>query len=69
MYWNWKIGGDEKSKDKKNKDAPSVGLLAGGGFPLAAIGSSFAFITKTLAGLHLETVLLVLCLSLPPIIS
>ena len=51
---------EEKSKDKKKKDAPSVGLLAGGGFAVAAIGSSFAFITKTLASLHIETVLFAL---------
>jgi len=48
---------DDKSKDKKKKDGASAGLLAGGGFAVAAIGSSFAFITKTLAGLHIKTVL------------
>ena len=47
---------DLKAKDKKKKDGTSAGLLAGGGFALAAIGSSFAFITKTLAGLQIKTV-------------
>jgi len=47
---------DLKAKDKKKKDGASAGLLAGGGFALAAIGSSFAFITKTLAGLQIKTV-------------
>ncbi len=51
---------DTKSKDKKKKDGASVGLLAGGGFAIAAVGSSFAFITKTLAGLHIKTVLFAL---------
>ncbi|MBW1635358.1 MAG: hypothetical protein JRJ68_03685 [Deltaproteobacteria bacterium] len=48
---------DLKSKDKKKKDGASAGLLAGGGFAVAAIGSSFAFITKTLASLHIKTVI------------
>jgi len=51
---------DAKSKDKKKKDSASAGLLAGGGFAVAALGSSFAFITKTLAGLHLKTVIFAL---------
>ena len=51
---------DAKSKDKKKKDSGSAGLLAGGGFAVAALGSSFAFITKTLAGLHLKTVIFAL---------
>jgi hypothetical protein len=49
-----------KSKEKKKKDSGSAGLLAGGGFAVAALGSSFAFITKTLAGLHLKTVIFAL---------
>ena len=49
---------EEKSKEKKKKDVPSGGLLAGGGVALAALGSSFAFITKTLAGLTVKTVIL-----------
>ncbi|HID69223.1 MAG TPA: hypothetical protein EYP35_01905 [Desulfobacterales bacterium] len=51
---------DDKSKDKKKKDSASAGLLAGGGFAVAALGSSFAFITKTLAGLHIKTVIFAL---------
>ncbi|MCK5517520.1 MAG: hypothetical protein KAI39_11640, partial [Desulfobulbaceae bacterium] len=51
---------DAKSKDKKKKEGPSAGLLAGGGFAVAAIGSSFAFITKTLASLHIKTVIFAL---------
>jgi len=50
----------EKSKDKKKQDAFSGGMLAGGGFAVAALGSSFAFITKTLASLSLKTVILAL---------
>ena len=50
---------DEKAKNKK-KEESSVGLLAGGGVALAAVGSSFAFITKTLSTLTLKTVLLAL---------
>jgi hypothetical protein len=50
---------DEKAKGKK-KDDSSVGLLAGGGVALAAVGSSFAFITKTLSALTVKTVLLAL---------
>lgn len=46
----------EKSKEKKKQDAFSGGMLAGGGFAVAALGSSFAFITKTLAGLSVKTV-------------
>ncbi|MCK5071021.1 MAG: hypothetical protein KAR01_10780, partial [Desulfocapsa sp.] len=51
---------DAKSKDKKKKDVSSIGLLAGGGVAVAAIGSSFAFITKTLASLNIQTVLFAL---------
>ncbi len=51
---------DDKSKDKKKKDSASAGLLAGGGFAVAALGSSFAFITKTLAGLQIKTVIFAL---------
>ena len=54
------LQGNKNSKDKKKKDGPSVGLLAGGGFAVAALGSSFAFITKTLASLHIKTVVLAL---------
>ncbi len=50
---------DEK-KDKKKKDDTSVGLVAGSGMAIAAVGSSFAFITKTLSGLTFETVVLAL---------
>jgi len=46
----------EKSKEKKKQDVFSGGMLAGGGFAVAALGSSFAFITKTLAGLSIKTV-------------
>ncbi|GJL83657.1 MAG: hypothetical protein DHS20C01_32910 [marine bacterium B5-7] len=46
-------------KDKK-KDGSSGGLLAGGGIAIAAIGSSFAFITETLAGLSLKVILIAL---------
>ena len=49
---------DEKAK--KKKDDSSAGLLAGGGVAIAAVGSSFAFITKTLSGLTLKTVVLAL---------
>jgi hypothetical protein len=34
------------------------GLMAGGGIAIAALGSSFAFITKTFSGLHLSTILI-----------
>ena len=50
----------EKSKDNKKKDIPSGGILAGGGLAVAALGSSFAFITKTLAHLSVKTVVLAL---------
>ena len=50
---------DEKAKTKE-KDGGSGGLLAGGGLAVAAIGSSFAFITKTLSGLTFKTVVLAL---------
>ena len=50
---------DEKAKSK-GKDGGSGGLLAGGGLAVAAIGSSFAFITKTLSGLTFKTVVLAL---------
>ena len=50
----------EKSKDDKKKDIPKGGVLAGGGLAVAALGSSFAFITKTLAHLHIKTVVLAL---------
>ena len=50
----------EKPEDKQKKGASSAGLLAGGGFAVAALGSSFAFITKTLASLSIKTVLLAL---------
>ncbi len=50
---------DEKAK-KKEKESGSGGLLAGGGVAIAAVGSSFAFITKTLAGLTVQTVVLAL---------
>lgn len=51
---------EEKSKDKKSKDVSSGGFLAGGGVALAALGSSFAFITKTLAALNIKTIILAL---------
>lgn len=56
---------DAKSKEKKKKDSGSAGLLAGRGFAVAALGSSFAFITKTLAGLHLKTVIFALLIFSP----
>ena len=46
-----------KAKDKKKADGNNGSLLAGGGVALAAVGSSFAFITKTFAGLTLKAVL------------
>jgi len=48
----------EKAKEKKKKDEQTGGFLVGGGVALAAVGSSFAFVTKTLAGLTVKTVLL-----------
>ena len=51
---------ETKGKDAKKKDGPSGTLLAGGGVAIAAIGSSFAFITKTLSALTLKTVILAL---------
>jgi hypothetical protein len=51
---------EKKDKDKKKKDGTSVSLLAGGGVAIAAVGSSFAFITKTLSGLTFKTVVLAL---------
>ena len=48
---------EAKEKDSKKKDGGSGTLLAGGGVAIAAIGSSFAFITKTLAGLTFKTVI------------
>jgi hypothetical protein len=50
----------EKAKDNKKKDVSSGGLLAGGGVAVAALGSSFAFVTKTLAGLSVKTIVLAL---------
>ena len=50
----------EKSKDDKKKDLPTGGVLAGGGLAVAALGSSFAFITKTLAHLSVKTVVVAL---------
>ncbi len=47
---------EKKDKDKKKKDEVSGGLLAGGGVAIAAVGSSFAFMVKTLSGLTLKTV-------------
>lgn len=41
---------------KKEADAVSGGALAGGGIALAAIGSSLAFITKTLASLSWQQI-------------
>jgi hypothetical protein len=49
-----------KDKDSKKKEGSSGSLLAGGGVAIAAIGSSFAFVTKTLSGLTLKTVILAL---------
>ncbi|WP_163336082.1 hypothetical protein [Desulfopila sp. IMCC35008] len=49
-------GGDFK-KEKKAKDGSTGSWLAGGGIAAAALGSSFAFITQTLAGLSLGVVL------------
>jgi len=46
-----------QGKDTKKKDGASGSFLAGGGVAIAALGSSFAFITKTLAGLTLNTVI------------
>ena len=48
---------EAKGKDSKKKDGTSGTFLAGGGVAIAALGSSFAFITKTLAGLTLKTVI------------
>lgn len=48
----------EKAKKNEDKSGPSPGMLAGGGFAVAAIGSSFAFVTKTLAALSIKTVLI-----------
>jgi len=50
----------KKDKDNKKKGEASAGILAGGGVAIAAVGSSFAFITKTLAGLTIKTVFLAL---------
>ncbi len=50
----------EKAKGDKKKDIPQGSVLAGGGLAVAALGSSFAFITKTLAHLHIKTVILAL---------
>ncbi len=50
----------EKVKVDKKKDIPTGGVLAGGGLAVAALGSSFAFITKTLAHLQPKTVVLAL---------
>ena len=50
----------EEKKDKKKKDETSVGLFAGGSVALAAVGSSFAFVVKTLSGLTMKTVLIAL---------
>lgn len=48
---------EAKGKDTKKKDGSTGTFLAGGGVAIAALGSSFAFITKTLAGLTLKTVI------------
>ncbi len=50
----------EEKTDKKKKDETTAGLFAGGGVALAAIGSSFAFVVKTLSGLTVKTVLIAL---------
>ncbi|MEE4136051.1 MAG: hypothetical protein V2I32_08235 [Desulforhopalus sp.] len=50
----------EEKKDKKKKDEAAAGFFAGGGVALAAVGSSFAFVVKTLSGLTMKTVLLAL---------
>ena len=55
--------GEEKlvgqaSKPKKSSDKASGSVLAGGGIAIAAMGSSLAFVVKTLAGLTLSKVLL-----------
>ncbi len=54
----------ETLKNKKSKDTSSAGMLAGGGFAVAALGSSFAFIIKTLAGLSIKAVLIALLISM-----
>lgn len=51
---------EKKDKDKKKKDNVPVGLLAGGGVALAAVGSSFAFMVKTLSALTMKAVFLAL---------
>lgn len=51
---------EKKDTDKKKKDNDSAGLLAGGGVAVAAVGSSFAFMVKTLSSLTLKTVILAL---------
>ncbi|MFT5701257.1 MAG: hypothetical protein ACI8ZB_004147 [Desulforhopalus sp.] len=51
---------EAKEKDSKKKNGPSGNLLAGGGVAIAAMGSSFAFITKTLSALTLKTVIIAL---------
>jgi len=51
---------EKKDKEKKKKDNGSAGLLAGGGVAIAAIGSSFAFMVKTLSALTMKIVFLAL---------
>ncbi|MEN8190743.1 MAG: hypothetical protein ABFS19_12930, partial [Thermodesulfobacteriota bacterium] len=47
----------DQSRDKKKKQDLAGGMVAGFGVAAAALGSSFAFITKTLAALSIKTVL------------
>jgi len=66
--------GDSQKKPKKTDTSSSAGLLAGGGLALAALGSSAAFITQTVAKLSLKTVLgailaVILILVIPASIS